>query len=107
MKPPKCSLCKKNSRSDPEERFKLLYFKLTPAQTDRHSEIVNAGKVGHKPGAHWFSESLQNCDTAYTLMPILPAISFEMSSIYQHFGIDIMAHLNCNDFNVDRLAFKD
>ena len=54
MKPPKCSLCKKNSRSHPEERFKLLYFKLTPAQTDRHSEIVNAGKVGHKPGAHWF-----------------------------------------------------
>lgn len=55
--PPRCSLCGKTSRSSPDEKFRLLYFALTPEQAERKSHMKKNRMIGHPLGAHWFCET--------------------------------------------------
>lgn len=54
MMPPMCQMCRKSSRSNPDEKFKLIYFKLSEEQKEQKVRMKENRMVGHPPGAHWF-----------------------------------------------------
>lgn len=56
MMPPRCVLCGKDGRKNPDENFRLVYFRLTAEQQASKDRMKAMGKVGHPPGAHWFCE---------------------------------------------------
>ena len=56
MMPPRCVLCGKSRRKNPDEKFRLVYFKLTTEQQARKDRMQESRKTGHPPGTHWFCE---------------------------------------------------
>ncbi len=57
MMPPHCKLCRKTSRSHPDETFELVRFKLTDEERAKKAEMKARRRVGHPPGTHWFCSS--------------------------------------------------
>lgn len=53
MKPPICSICKKDFRSKIQEGGRIT-FKLTDKEKKRKEEMKERRMVGHPPGLHWF-----------------------------------------------------
>ncbi|NNE57753.1 MAG: hypothetical protein HKN36_06560 [Hellea sp.] len=73
MMPPSCDLCRKDHHSDPDEKFRLIYFKLTPEQAAKKQRMKDRRMVGHPPGAHWF------CAEHFALMEPLQNLEYKQA----------------------------
>lgn len=74
MKPPRCSVCKRTTRSEGLE-FKLVRFKLTPEQEAYNQRFKEKGFTGHPRGTLWFCLDHLERAQSLTQLPSHEAIS--------------------------------
>lgn len=55
MRPPKCVICGKKSKSH-SSGFKLVSFKLTKEQQEHNNRMKSENRVGHPRGKDWFCD---------------------------------------------------